>query len=125
MFADHTIEASEVPLRLFVELAGNTATGDTNQAFAAGFIARRTDAPGSAEFFWSWRETAADALIGLFTDSDFAGGSTESRGRMFRLQYAVTSQVVIGGSFIDSSVRAGTPNHGDYHRLMLDMEFRF
>ena len=77
LFADHTLQVTEVPLQFFVELARNTAVGSANQAFAAGFVAGRTDAPGSAEVSWSWRETAADALIGLFTDSDFAGGSTD------------------------------------------------
>jgi hypothetical protein len=125
LFADHTMQVAEVPLQLFVELARNTATGDANKAFATGFVAGRTDAPGSAEFSWSWRETAADALIGLFTDSDFGGGRTDSRGHMFSLRYAVTSQVLIGGTFIDSSVRTGNTNHGEYHRAMLDVEFRF
>lgn len=125
VFADHTMEVAEVPLQLFVELARNTAAGDANRAFAAGFVAGRTDAAGTAEFSWSWRETAADALIGLFTDSDFGGGSTDSRGHMFSLQYAVTLQVAIGATFIDSRVRAGNTNYADYRRVMLDMEFSF
>lgn len=125
VFADHTMEVAEVPLQVFMELARNTATGDANDAFAAGFVAGRTDAAGTAAFSWSWRETAADALIGLFTDSDFGGGSTESLGHMFSLQYAVTSQVAIGATFIDSRVRAGNTGYADYDRVMLDMEFSF
>ena len=125
LFADHSMEITEIPLQFFVELARNTAAGDANRAFTAGFVAGRTDAAGTAEFSWSWRDTEADALVGLFTDSDFGGGSTDSRGHMFSLQYAVTSQVIIGGTFIDSSVRAGNANHENYNRLMLDVEFRF
>lgn len=124
-FVEQSMEVAAVPLQLFVELARNTAAGDASRAFAAGFVAGRSDASGTAEFSWSWRDTDADALVGLFTDSDFGGGNTGSRGHMFSLQYAVTSQVVIGAKFIDSQVRAGNSNYADYHRVMLDIEFRF
>ncbi|MGE3757935.1 MAG: putative porin [Pseudobdellovibrionaceae bacterium] len=44
-------------------------------------------------FAWVEQEVQKDAVVGLFTDSDFGGGQTSSKGTMMSLGYKFTKQV--------------------------------
>ena len=46
-------------------------------------------------FTWSYEEVQKDAVVGLFTDSDFGGGVTSSRGQVWSLAYKFTKKVTM------------------------------
>lgn len=44
---------------------------------------------------WAYEEIQKDAVVGLFTDSDFGGGVTSSRGSVWSLAYKFTKKVTM------------------------------
>lgn len=46
-------------------------------------------------FTWSHEEVQKDSVVGLFTDSDFGGGVTSSRGQIWSLAYKFTKKVTM------------------------------
>jgi hypothetical protein len=125
LMADYEFDARGIPLQLFTESAMNTAAGSANRAFLVGIRAGGTDESGKGQISWTWRDTEADSLVAVFTDSDFAGGETDSRGHTVNLQFALSTHVVLGGTFIRSKTAVGSAAPRQYDRVMLDMEFRF
>jgi hypothetical protein len=125
LMADCEFDLRGVPLQVFTESARNTAAGTANRAFLVGIAAGKADARGTGQITWSWRHTEADSLVGIFTDSDFAGGTTDSRGHVVRAEYALSTRFVLGGTFVRSKTGARSDAPRGYDRVMLDMEFRF
>jgi hypothetical protein len=125
LMADYAFEVRGIPLQLFTESARNTAVGSANQAYLVGMRVGGTDEGGKGQIGWTWRDTEADSLVAVFTDSDFAGGETDSRGHTVSLQFALSTHVVLGGTFIRSKTAVGSAVPRQYDRVMLDMEFRF
>lgn len=78
-----------VDLMVFYEHLQNGNISEYNKAAAYGILA----AYGSWSFGWTQQEVQKDAVVGAFTDSDFAGGVTSSRGAMYTLAYKVTKKV--------------------------------
>jgi putative porin len=46
-------------------------------------------------FTWAYEEIEKDAVVGLFTDSDFGGGVTSSRGQVLSVAYKFTKKVAM------------------------------
>jgi len=114
------------PLLFFGQWTRNTATGvieDTAYAFGAAL--GRASAPGAWQIGYAFHDTGADAMVGTFTDSDFAGGNTDSRGHYIRGRYRVADHVSLGGTLILSEFGEFVGDKRDYDRIMLDLMFDF
>jgi len=78
----------ELPLLVFGEWVRNTAANSADTAFAVGAKLGSASEPGDIRFSYACHRTEADALVGLFTDSDFAGGNTASSGHFIMSSWA-------------------------------------
>lgn len=114
-----------LPVSVYGVWAQNTAIDIQDTAFAAGFLVGNVDAPGKMEFSYAWYETEADAVMGIFTDSDFGAGNTDSRGHFIKVRYGLTEYIALNGTFIISEIELFRDNRHDYNRLQLDIEFFF
>ena len=65
--------------------------------------------------------TLKNAVIGAFSDSDFAGGVTDSKGHFIRARYGLMENVILLISKYDSS----SGSEKDYNRMQLDIEMKF
>lgn len=125
IWLEYRSTAFGVPLELFGDWARNLEADRERRAYSIGVNAGKAEARGGLAVSWAWHDTQADALIGTFTDSDLGGGSTDSRGHVFQLQYAITDRLVAGGTLILSEFGAFNGQPRDYDRVMLDLEFGF
>ena len=105
--------------------AQNTAVDIQDTAFAVGVEIGVVDAPGQMQFSYAWHDTEADAVMGIFTDSDFGGGNTDSKGHFVKAGYGLTKNIVLNGTFIISEIEMFRNNQHDYDRVQLDIEFLF
>ena len=64
-------------------------------------------------------------MIGAFSDSDFAGGATDSKGHFIRARYGLMENVRVGGTFIISKYGLASGSAIDYNRMQLDLEMKF
>ena len=113
------------PVSFFGVWAQNTAVDIQDTAFAVGLTVGNVDAPGKMQFSYAWYDTEADAVIGTFTDSDFGGGNTDSRGHFIRARYGLSKNIALNGTFIISEIEMFRSNRHDYNRIQLDIEFFF
>ena len=114
----------DFPLTLFAVTAQNSeAPEDT--AYAFGVKTSSLTSRDNLDLSYSYHSTDADAVIGTFTDSDFAGGNTDSNGHFIRVIYALRDNIELGGTFIISERGEFADNKSDYDRAQLDIVFLF
>ncbi len=80
-----------VEVTLFYEALKNKDADQLNKATSYGILATYK----SWGFGWTQQEVQKDSVLGLFTDSDFGGGLTSSRGYVWNISYKLAKKVQI------------------------------
>lgn len=125
LFAEYKTTLGDWPVTVYADLVQNTEANDQDSAFAIGANFGRASAPGTYQFGYAWHDTEADAVVGTFNDSDFAGGDTDASGHFIKAKYALRENVKLGGTLIISERGEFAGNEQDYDRIMIDLEFSF
>lgn len=125
LYAEYKHRFLDLPLTIFGEWTQNTEVDIEDTAYAIGVKLGSSKQQGDAQFSYAYHDTEADALIGTFTDSDFAGGNTDSKGHFIKAKYVLRENVVLGGTLIIAELGEFAGNERDYDRIMIDIEFRF
>jgi hypothetical protein len=74
---------------------------------------------------WAYQEIEADAAYAIYTDSDFASGGNDARGRKLEASYTINSKVKLGGTLFLKARDMDFGNNEDYRRLMLDVVVKY
>ena len=123
--AEYSAVINAWPVTAYGVWAHNTAIDIQDTAFAVGVRVGVVDRPGQIQFSYAWYDTEADAVMGIFTDSDFGGGNTDSKGHFIKARYGLTENIALNGTFIISEIEEFRINQHDYDRVQLDIEFLF
>ena len=132
------------PLNVYGDIAYNLSDIDKsfddetgNLAWAVGLSYGRCVAQNSWAFRYEYRNVERDAVIGAFTDSDFGGGGTNSRGHILGAEYMLLKNTRLAVSyFINDNMGSdalrllpvfGSRENidGPYRRLQVDLNFKF
>jgi hypothetical protein len=113
------------PTSFFGVWAQNTAVDEADTALALGVRIGSTNVRGDAQFSYAWHDTEADAVMGIFSDSDFGGGETDSKGHFIKAKYALRARIILAATFIISEIGEFRDDRHDYDRLQLDVEYLF
>lgn len=89
IFVEVQRKMGPVDLTLFFETLENKDASTLNKASSYGFLASYN----AWGFSWAQQEVQKDAVVGAFTDSDFGGGVTSSKGQVWSASYKITSKV--------------------------------
>ncbi len=92
---EYTTVVFDWPVSVFGVWALNTAVDVQDTAFAVGATVGLANTRGQMQFSYAWHDTEADAVMGIFTDSDFGGGNTDSRGHFIEARYVLTENVAL------------------------------
>ena len=125
LFAELKTKISGLPFSVYGNYYKNTAADDLDTAYTLGFKLGKVSDAGSWDMGLAYLDTEADALIGTFNDSDFAGGNTDSRGYLLKAGYGLMKNVSLGLTYIDSEIGQSKPTQTDYDRLQLDFIAKF
>ena len=125
LFAEYETKLRGWPIVAFVEWTHNTRVATAGTAYSVGVNVGNADQPGTAEWSWEWRDTEADALVGVLTDSDLADGRTDSRGHVLKGSYRLSDYMSIAATLIFSEYGGLNASPTDFDRVMLDVEFGF
>lgn len=122
-FAEYKFKAGETPVSVYADFVTNTAVGTGNIGYLFGFTVGKAKAPGTWSFGYNYRRLEADAVVGAFCDSDFAGGGTDGQGHQFTLGYALAKNAGLGVTYLynEKGIGSGT----DYGRLQVDFQLKF
>ena len=76
---------------------------------------------------YNYRDVQRNAVVGAFTDSDFANGTTGSRGHKFKVGYDIDKNFAIGATYFltKADFSSRTQRDADTNTLQLDAEAKF
>ena len=125
LFSEYKTEISNLAVTLHTEIIKNSAIDNNNKAYSAGVKIGSIKKHGDKQFSYAYHDTEKDALIGSYSDSDFAGGNTDSRGHFIRAKYGLNESMALGGVLIVSKYNTSPTDEIKYNRMQIDLEFRF
>ncbi len=124
-FAEYKTKMSDQPIAFYVNYFKNTAAQTLDTSYVLGVKFGKVKAAGSWDIGLAYQDTEADAVIGLFNDSDFAGGNTDSKGFTLKAGYGIKKNVKVGVTYINSEFGQSQPTQTQYDRLQLDFKVKF
>ena len=72
-----------------------------------------------------YQDLEANAVVGAFTDSDFAGGTSDGSGHTLRAGYTFSGGWNLATRYIIGDRGRAAGNERDYNRLQADINFRY
>ncbi len=121
-FVEYAFPVGDSTVTLFGDYVQNTAASRYDTGYALGAALKVAN---GAKFTWAYQELEADAVLGLFTDSDFIGGGTDGEGHVLSASYPLASKISLKGTLFlnDRNMDFGTEE--SFKRLMLDISFKY
>lgn len=125
-FAEYGAKLGNLPASIYADYVVNTASGvSEDTGYLIGTKLGKAKEPGTWGVGYEYRKLEADAVVGVFTDSDFIGGGSGGKGHKFSGSYAIAKNATIGLTyFMTERIVAGSDND-DYDRLQFDVKVKF
>ena len=114
-----------VPVTLLGDFVTNTAADSLKSAWLVGVRVGKTKNPGSWDFRYNYREVKKDAVLGIFTDSDFRGGGTDAKGHEIGFSYQLLDKTTFAATYFINEIGLEKEASTDFNRLQLDLKFKF
>lgn len=124
-FGEFDVELAGRPLHIFASYVTNTAADRFDDGFVAGVGYGKASADHTWEVGYAYQDLAADAVVGTFTDSDFGGGGTDTKGHVFKVGYALTPNWGMHLTYFNNEIGGNAGTARDYQRLQADVNFKF
>ena len=113
-----------VPLSLYGQYVHNAVTdSDQDNAWLVGFKSKLN----AFSLDYNYRDIQRNAVVGAFTDSDFANGTTGSRGHKIKLGYEIDKNFGLGVTYFltKADYATSTQKDANANTLQLDVEAKF
>lgn len=115
-----------VPLSLYGQYVNNTdASNDQDTGWLAGVKSKVY----GFNLDYNYRDVQRNAVVGAFTDSDFANGFTGSRGSKLKVSYDLDKNFALGATYFMATSDQTNANinkkDSDINTLQLDAEAKF
>jgi hypothetical protein len=123
-FGQIDISGLGLPLALYGQyVVNNDSTDDQDTAWLAGV---KTKVFGFG-LDYNYRDTQRNAVVGAFTDSDFANGTTGSRGHKIKVGYEIDKNFSVGATYFltKADYAVASQRDADANTLQLDVEAKF
>ncbi|MHC8291266.1 putative porin [Pseudomonas sp. XS1P51] len=123
-FGQIDIGGLPMPLSLYGQVVNNdSASNDQDMGWLAGV---KTKIFGFGVDY-NYRDVQRNAVVGAFTDSDFANGFTGSRGSKLKVSYELDKNFALGATYFmaDSDYTNATLRDSKINTLQLDAEAKF
>ena len=123
-FAQADIGGLAVPLAFYGQyVKNNDASNDQDTAWLLGAKSKVF----GFNLDYNYRDTQRNAVVGAFTDSDFANGTTGSRGHKMKVSYDIDKNFAIGATYFltKADFASRTQRDADTNTLQLDAEAKF
>jgi len=128
--ADVGFSLMDMPVNVFGNYVQNQDADDYDTGWLLGAKLGKASGRGTWQLAYQYQDLEADAVLGLLSDSDFAGGGTDGKGHRISGAYGLSKSWNIGFTWFLNN-EAGEKNLADeggaldYDRVMLDTAFKF
>jgi hypothetical protein len=119
------LKLGRFPFIVFADVIQNQDAADLDTGFAVGFTIGKVAEPRTWELGYAYQNVQKDAQFGQFVESDFGGGITDTRGRVFRLGHAFAKSWSGNAAYFINDRFVDVGDQHDYDRLQLDLGYRF
>ena len=124
-FAQADVSGLPIPLAVYGQYVKNAdASTDQDVAWLAG---AKTKVFDKWSLDYNYRDVQRNAVVGAFTDSDFGGGFTGSRGHKFKVSYDIDKNFALGATYFmaESDTYVTAKRDADVDTLQMDLEAKF
>lgn len=125
LFGEAAFDLGGFPAVVFFDASNNGDASGEDTAWKLGTRIGETKDSGQVQFSYWYAEKEADSVLGLLTDSDWAGGGTDNKGHFFKLAYGVNKTWSIGAQYFVNEIDVSSGSARDYNRLMLDSQWKW
>ena len=125
IFAEAAFDLGDWQTLVFVDFVNNSDASDNDTGWTAGARFGQTEDRGQMQFSYIYADREADAVLGLLTNSDFAGGGTDNKGHLLQLDYGINKSWTIGAKYFINETDVSSGSKSDYNRLMLDTQWKW
>ena len=124
LFAEVGTKVRSLPLRFYGQYVVNTEADENDTGYLAGLTLGKAKLSRSWSLGYNYRDIEADAVVGLYNDSDFNGGGTNGKGHKLQAKYAIAKNWVVAGTYFINNKDPNGANT-DYDRLQVDLVAKF
>jgi hypothetical protein len=128
--ADLGITLFDLPFNVYGNYVQNQDADDFDTGWLLGAKIGKASGWGTWQFAYHYQDLEADAVLGLLSDSDFAGGGTDGKGHRLSGKVGINKSWSVGVTwFLDNE--AGEKNLADaggaldYDRIMIDTAWKY
>ena len=125
LFGELRFELAGEPVTLFADYVRNTDADAFDEGFAFGGTYRSASNPGDWSLAYIYQDSEANSVVGAFTDSDFAGGTSDGSGHTLRAGYVFRGGWNFAVRYVIGDRGEGAGLKRDYNRLMADVSFSY
>ena len=125
LFAELKTAVGRYPLALFIDYIQNQDASDYDTAWALGLKLGKASHPRTWEFGYTYQDVEADSVLGLWSDSDFGGGDTDTKGHIFKGAWEPNKNWKVGFTYFVNETGLDLGGGDDYNRLQLDWAYKF
>ena len=118
--ASHTF--GDIPVTVMGDYVNNTAVDSQNTGWQVGIKVGKTKKTGSWSLRYLYKKIEKDAVVGIFTDSDFRGGGTDAKGHELNGALQLAHHTTFKVSYFINKI--GT-QETDFNRLQVDLQLKF
>ena len=125
LFAELGLTLMDTPLSVFGDYVNNTAADNSDDTgWLAGFRINKCGKPGSWELSYDYRDLERDAVLGIFTDSDFINGGTGVKGHKLNAAYQISDGWMASVSYFINKMELDE-SEDDYRKFQLNLNYKF
>jgi len=128
--ADLGLSLFDMPFNVYGNYVQNQDADDFDTGWLLGAKIGKASGWGTWQFAYHYQDLEADAVLGLLSDSDFAGGGTDGKGHRLSGKVGINKSWSVGLTwFLDNE--AGEKNLADaggavdYDRIMIDTAWKY
>jgi hypothetical protein len=117
------VKMEKVSITVYGDFVTNTGSDSLNTGWLFGGSMSHGKGQGSFKLYANYRELERDAVLGVYTDSDFLGGGTDGKGLEIGASYGVADMAALALTYFIN--KKGIEEEADYKRLQADLQVKF
>lgn len=111
------------PVTLEGDFVINTRADEEDTGYLVGVRFGKIKKAGDFSGRYIYREVEKDAVLGAYTDSDFIGGGSNGKGHEMGLDVGLAKKITSSATYFINKI--GISNGKNFHRLQIDVAFKF
>ena len=125
LFGEFTHKFESTPVTVMFDYVTNSAADSLNIGWLFGLRVGKAKKPGSWEFRYIYRNLEADAVLGMFTDSDFRGGGTDAKGHEVGGAIQLAANTAFKASYFINEIGLEAEETEGFNRMQIDLQLKF